>query len=103
MPMCHFHQYTYTALSAAYGTVYTCPMGRLQHWCMYLVVRDAVLVIIMIIIVQGHIETHAILFDIHAWTASLTTPALYSHERIIRYCKLAVGLKFLDSYCICCN
>ena len=33
----------HTALSAAYGTVYTCPMGRLQCWCLYLVVCDAVL------------------------------------------------------------
>ena len=46
MHMYHFHRYTHTALSAAYGTVYTCPMGRLQRWCMYLVVCDAVLVII---------------------------------------------------------
>ena len=45
MHMYHFNQYTHTALSAAYDTVYTCPMGRLQRWCMYLVVCDAVLVI----------------------------------------------------------
>ena len=51
MHMYHFHRYTHTALSAAYGTVYTCPMGRLQRWCMYLVVCDAVLVIIIIIII----------------------------------------------------
>ena len=51
MPMYHFHRYMHTALSAAYGTVYTYPMGRLQRWCMYLVVCDAVLVIIIIIII----------------------------------------------------
>ena len=45
MHMYHFHRYTHTALSAAYGNVYTCPMGRLQRWCMYLVVCDAVLII----------------------------------------------------------
>ena len=39
------YRYTHTALSASYGTVYTCPMGRLQRWCMYLIVCDAVLVI----------------------------------------------------------
>ena len=51
MHMYHFHRYTHTALSVSYGTVYTCPMGRLQRWCMYLVVCDAVLVIIIIIII----------------------------------------------------
>ena len=51
MHMYHFHRYTHTALSAAYGTIYTCPMGRLQRWCMYLVVCDAILVIIILIII----------------------------------------------------
>ena len=46
MHMYHFHRYTHTALSVAYGTVYTCLMGRFQRWCMYLVVCDAILVII---------------------------------------------------------
>ena len=38
-----------TTLSADYDTVYTCPMGRLQlsGWCMYLVVCDSVLDIII--------------------------------------------------------
>ena len=52
MHMYHFHRYTHTALSAAYGTVYTCPMGSLQRRYMYLVVCDAVLVIIIIIIIN---------------------------------------------------
>ena len=34
---------THTALSAGYDTVYSCQMGRLQRWCMYLVVFDTVL------------------------------------------------------------
>ena len=52
MHMYHFHRYTHTALSVSYGTVYTCPMGRLQRWCMYLVVCDVVLVIMIIIIME---------------------------------------------------
>ena len=52
MYMYHFQRYTHTALSVSYGTVYTCPMGRLQRWCMYLVVCDAVLVIIIIITIK---------------------------------------------------
>ena len=59
MHMYHFHRYTHTALSVSYGTVYTCPMGRLQRWCMYLVVCDAVLVIIIIII----LTLDGVLFD----------------------------------------
>ena len=43
MHMYHFHRYTHTALSVSYGTVYTLPMGKLQRWCMYLFVCDAVL------------------------------------------------------------
>ena len=39
---------TPTALSAGYGIVYKCPMGKLSRWYMYLVVYDSVLVIIII-------------------------------------------------------
>ena len=53
MHMYHFHRYTHIALSVSYGTVYTCPMGRLQRCCMYLVVCDAVLVIIIIIMTSS--------------------------------------------------
>ena len=72
MHMYHFHRYTHTALSVSYGTVYTCPMGRLQRWCMYLVVCDAVLVIIIIIIknflrIYMHIYIYIEIHTIHKW------------------------------------
>ena len=37
------------AMSAGYGTGYRCPMSRLSHWYMYLVVSAPVLVVIIII------------------------------------------------------